>query len=247
MVVVAGGIGLAPLRLAIKQLIANRDRYRAVALLYGARSPDEMLFFDELQCWREAGIDVKYTVDSRPGEWDGRVGLVTKLIPIAGFEGPRTTAMICGPEVMMRFVTAGAPGARRPATSDPRLAGAEHEVRDRPLRPLPARPPLRLQGRPGLLRRPDRHAAGGEGAVSAERPKLAVWKFASCDGCQLSLLDFERELVSLPEQIEVAYFLEATRGEVEGPYDLSLVEGSITTPSTTPSGSRRCGRSRGGW
>ena len=66
--------------------------------------------------------------------------------------------------------------------------------------------------------------------MSDERPKLAVWKFASCDGCQLSLLDFERELVSLPDQIEVAYFLEATRGEVEGPYDLSLVEGSITTP-----------------
>ena len=64
----------------------------------------------------------------------------------------------------------------------------------------------------------------------SDRPKLAVWKFASCDGCQLSLLDFERELVSLPEQIEVAYFLEATRGTVEGPYDLSLVEGSITTP-----------------
>jgi coenzyme F420-reducing hydrogenase gamma subunit len=64
----------------------------------------------------------------------------------------------------------------------------------------------------------------------SDRPKLAVWKFASCDGCQLSLLDFERELVSLPEQIEVAYFLEATKGEVEGPYDVSLVEGSITTP-----------------
>jgi sulfhydrogenase subunit delta len=62
------------------------------------------------------------------------------------------------------------------------------------------------------------------------KPKLAVWKFASCDGCQLSLLDFERELVSLPDRIEVAYFLEATKGRVEGPYDLSLVEGSITTP-----------------
>jgi sulfhydrogenase subunit delta len=62
------------------------------------------------------------------------------------------------------------------------------------------------------------------------KPKLAVWKFASCDGCQLSLLDFEQELLSLPERIEVAYFLEATRGTVEGPYDLSLVEGSVTTP-----------------
>ena len=66
--------------------------------------------------------------------------------------------------------------------------------------------------------------------AAGTRPKLAVWKFASCDGCQLSLLDFEQELVALPSEIEVAYFLEATRGEVEGPYDLSLVEGSITTP-----------------
>jgi NAD(P)H-flavin reductase len=104
-VVVTGGIGLAPLRPAIEHLITNRDRYRAVALLYGARSPDEMLFFGELQGWREAGIDVKYTVDTAAGKWDGRVGLVTKLVPITGFEGERTTAMICGPEVMMRFVS----------------------------------------------------------------------------------------------------------------------------------------------
>jgi NAD(P)H-flavin reductase len=104
-VVVAGGIGLAPLRPAIEHLIANRDSYRAVALLYGARSPDEMLYFSALQSWREHGIDVKYTVDTAAGEWDARVGLVTKLIPIAGFEGARTTAMICGPEVMMRFVS----------------------------------------------------------------------------------------------------------------------------------------------
>ena len=62
------------------------------------------------------------------------------------------------------------------------------------------------------------------------RPKLAVWKFASCDGCQLSLLDCEDELLPLAESLEIAYFLEATRAEVEGPYDLSIVEGSITTP-----------------
>jgi len=58
---------------------------------------------------------------------------------------------------------------------------------------------------------------------------LAVWKFASCDGCQLSVLDLEDELLSLAEQIEIAYFLEATSATVEGPYDVSLVEGSITT------------------
>jgi sulfhydrogenase subunit delta len=65
--------------------------------------------------------------------------------------------------------------------------------------------------------------------MAARRPKLAVWKFASCDGCQLSLLDCEDELLAVAGAVEIAYFLEATRAEVKGPYDLSLVEGSITT------------------
>ena len=62
------------------------------------------------------------------------------------------------------------------------------------------------------------------------KPKLAVWKFASCDGCQLSLLNCEDELLALADCVEIAYFLEASRAVVKGPYDLSLVEGSITTP-----------------
>jgi sulfhydrogenase subunit delta len=62
------------------------------------------------------------------------------------------------------------------------------------------------------------------------KPKLAVWKFASCDGCQLTLLNCEDELIPLAGQVEIAYFPEATRAVVEGPYDVSLVEGSITTP-----------------
>lgn len=61
------------------------------------------------------------------------------------------------------------------------------------------------------------------------RPKLAVWKFASCDGCQLTLLDCEGDLLRIAGAVEIAYFPEATRGVVEGPYDISLVEGSITT------------------
>ncbi|MCP5468789.1 MAG: oxidoreductase [Deltaproteobacteria bacterium] len=60
-------------------------------------------------------------------------------------------------------------------------------------------------------------------------PKLAVWKFASCDGCQLSLLDCEDELLAISEKLEIAHFLEASRLQIAGPYDLSLVEGSITT------------------
>jgi coenzyme F420-reducing hydrogenase gamma subunit len=63
------------------------------------------------------------------------------------------------------------------------------------------------------------------------RPRLAVWKFASCDGCQLTLLDCEDELLALTDRVEVAHFREATRGIVQGPYDVSLVEGSITTPA----------------
>lgn len=62
------------------------------------------------------------------------------------------------------------------------------------------------------------------------RPKLAVWKFASCDGCQLTLLNCEDELIPLAGAVDIAYFPEATRAVVEGPYDVSLVEGSVTTP-----------------
>jgi coenzyme F420-reducing hydrogenase gamma subunit len=63
----------------------------------------------------------------------------------------------------------------------------------------------------------------------ADRPKLAVWKFASCDGCQLSLLNLEDELLDLSGEMAISHFLEASRATVEGPYDLSIVEGSITT------------------
>jgi sulfhydrogenase subunit delta len=64
----------------------------------------------------------------------------------------------------------------------------------------------------------------------ARRPKLAVWKFASCDGCQLSVLDCEDELLALAGEVDIAYFLEASSAPAAGPYDLSLVEGSVTTP-----------------
>jgi sulfhydrogenase subunit delta len=66
--------------------------------------------------------------------------------------------------------------------------------------------------------------------AQARKPKLAVWKFSSCDGCQLSLLNCEDELLAVAGQVEIAYFREASRAEVRGPYDVSLVEGSISTP-----------------
>ena len=67
-------------------------------------------------------------------------------------------------------------------------------------------------------------------SVMTRKPKLAVWKFASCDGCQLSLLDCEDELLAVAGAVDIAYFPEATRGVLKGPYDVSLVEGSVTTP-----------------
>jgi coenzyme F420-reducing hydrogenase gamma subunit len=66
--------------------------------------------------------------------------------------------------------------------------------------------------------------------MSDRRPKLAVWKFTSCDGCQLSILNLEEQLLKLPDVVQISHFLEATRATVEGPYDLSIVEGSISTP-----------------
>lgn len=66
--------------------------------------------------------------------------------------------------------------------------------------------------------------------AKVKNPKLAVWKFSSCDGCQLSLLDCEDELLDIADKVDIAYFLEATRARLKGPYDISLVEGSITTP-----------------
>ncbi len=68
-------------------------------------------------------------------------------------------------------------------------------------------------------------------AVKTKKPKLAVWKFASCDGCQLSILDCEDELLEVADVVEIANFPEATRVLIKGLYDISLVEGSITTPT----------------
>jgi len=107
-VVVAGGIGLAPLRPAVLHLLANRERYGRVSVLYGGRAPSELLFPRDLERWRARfDVDVDVTVDAAPDVWRGRVGLVTKLIPRAAFDPADTVAMIVGPEVMMRFVAAG--------------------------------------------------------------------------------------------------------------------------------------------
>ena len=98
----------------------------------------------------------------------------------------------------MRFTVAALDPRRRRRRARLRVDGAQHAVRDRPLRPLPARPDARLPRRAGLPLERTRAMARDQGAVMAElqKPTLAVWKFSSCDGCQLSLLDCEDELLT---------------------------------------------------
>ena len=106
-VFVAGGIGLAPLRPAILELCASRADYGRVLLLYGARTPEDILFGDDLRRWgAEHAIDVQVTVDNGQHAWRGRVGLVTQLVARGGFDAANTLALVCGPEVMMRYAAA---------------------------------------------------------------------------------------------------------------------------------------------
>jgi NAD(P)H-flavin reductase len=106
-VIVAGGIGLAPLRPALLAVLAARDDYGRVVVLYGCRSPQDVLYARELEHWRgRFDLDVDVTVDYGPPQWRGRVGLVHSLIPRAGFDPAHTLALVCGPEAMMRTVAA---------------------------------------------------------------------------------------------------------------------------------------------
>jgi len=103
-VVVAGGIGLAPLRPAIYQLFAERERYGKIAILYGTRTPADILYRRELEQWRARfDIEVNITVDRATSNWRGNVGVVTNLIPKATFDPYNSTVLVCGPEIMMRF------------------------------------------------------------------------------------------------------------------------------------------------
>jgi NAD(P)H-flavin reductase len=105
-VIVAGGIGLAPLRPAIYEVLNHRDLYGRLVLLYGARSPRELLYRKELAAWaRQPNTQVLVTVDYGGLGWHGNVGVVTTLFKSAKLQPANSIAMICGPEIMMRFVT----------------------------------------------------------------------------------------------------------------------------------------------
>jgi NAD(P)H-flavin reductase len=103
LVIAAGGIGLAPLRPVMLYALAHRDRFRDVSLIYGTRSPNDLLYERELRRWRSRfDVEVEVTVDrSQPG-WHGDVGVVTTLLPRIPFATGDTVAMVCGPEIMMK-------------------------------------------------------------------------------------------------------------------------------------------------
>ena len=103
-VVVAGGLGLAPLRPAIYRLLADREKFGKITLLYGARTPQDILYFKEIQRWRSRfDLAVDVTVDLATEDWHGHVGVVTRLISRASFDPLNTLSLVCGPEVMMRY------------------------------------------------------------------------------------------------------------------------------------------------
>jgi NAD(P)H-flavin reductase len=106
-VIMAGGLGLAPLRPLVRAVVARRGAFGRVVVMVGARTPASLLFRRELARWRARfDLDVRATVDAGDPTWNGDVGVITTLIPRAAFEPATTTAFVCGPEVMMRFAAA---------------------------------------------------------------------------------------------------------------------------------------------
>jgi NAD(P)H-flavin reductase len=103
-IIACGGIGLAPLRGALYHILKHRQEYGKVTLLYGARTPDDLIFPIEYEPWKEAGIDVQVTVDRGDATWTGRVGVVPMWFYNFRVDSRRTAVLTCGPEIMMRFV-----------------------------------------------------------------------------------------------------------------------------------------------
>lgn len=102
--IIAGGIGLAPLRPVIYYVLRNRNQYGKLVLLYGARTPKDLLFLGELSKWsKRRDFQVEVTVDTADQAWKGDVGVVPKLVPRARFDPLHAVVMVCGPEIMMRY------------------------------------------------------------------------------------------------------------------------------------------------
>ncbi len=114
-ILAAGGLGLAPLRPAIYHLVRHRADFGRVTVLYGARTPADLLYASEYESWRAAGLDVQITLDIGSDDWRGSIGFVTTLLAKLALDPARTGVFTCGPEVMMRFIAGGAVNRGVPA------------------------------------------------------------------------------------------------------------------------------------
>ncbi|HAO93720.1 MAG: hypothetical protein A2X93_02775 [Deltaproteobacteria bacterium GWC2_56_8] len=103
-VFIAGGIGVVPMRSLIKTVLKDRQGFGRLTLIYGAKSPEEMLFSEEFDGWRGKGLEVLLTIDKPDTKWTGNVGVVTTLIPKVEVAEGRTIAVVIGPPVMYKFV-----------------------------------------------------------------------------------------------------------------------------------------------
>lgn len=113
--IVSGGIGMAPLRSVLTTVLADRDQFRRLILLYGSRTPGDILFADEIESWSQGGRnEVLLSVDRAAEGWDGHVGVVTTLFPKVKLDPKSTVVALCGPPVMYRFVLAELSALRVP-------------------------------------------------------------------------------------------------------------------------------------
>jgi 2-polyprenylphenol hydroxylase and related flavodoxin oxidoreductases len=114
-VIACGGIGLPPLRGAIYHIIRNRAKYGKITLLYGARTPKDLMFPSEYEAWQKADMDIQVTVDRGDDSWTGRVGVVPMWFYHFRVDPHKTAVLTCGPEIMMRFVIYEALARRIPS------------------------------------------------------------------------------------------------------------------------------------
>ena len=114
-IIACGGIGLPPLRPAIYHIMNHREKFGKVFLLYGARTPKDMLYPTEFEEWERAGIQVQVTVDRADEDWQGQVGVVPMLFYRFRMDAPNSVVLTCGPEIMIRFVVYEGLARRVPA------------------------------------------------------------------------------------------------------------------------------------
>jgi NAD(P)H-flavin reductase len=130
-VVVAGGLGLAPLRPAIYRLLAQREKFGRVVILIGMRNPSGILYRHEIEEWRRRlDTEIEVTVDHADQAWRGNVGVVPALIPRMAFDPNNTVAMLCGPEIMMRFTVGALREVQVPLEERAPLPAGQHYVSD---------------------------------------------------------------------------------------------------------------------